>query len=147
MNTKLLLAGTLSLGLLSACDNGVSGDTYAEVVYEITPWGGVYDSVWVDVRKNSYRGPLRMTLKSSDTFMGSTLWDPDQYQHSLGLPKGDWVLVASYFRTLRDPKDTSKILGTAHRFAVAAASVSVGYDSDCQCNLLKGDHTDLSLRE
>lgn len=148
MNKNLLLAGALSLGLLSSCDNGViSGDPYAEVVFQITPWGGVYDSVWVDVRKGSYRGPLRTTLKSSDSWDYTTLRDPDQMQHSTGLPMGNWVFVASYFRTLRDPADPSKILGTAHRFAVAQATVAAVYDNDCECRVLEGDFANLTLKD
>lgn len=148
MNKKLLLAGALSLGLLSSCDNGViSGDAYAEVVFQITPWGGVYDSVWVDVRKGSYRGPLRATLKSSDGPRYNSMWDPDQMQHSTGLPMGEWVLVASYFRTIYDPNDTSKIIGTAHRFAVAQADVDAVYDSQCDCRVLEGDFANLILKD
>lgn len=147
MNKKLLLAGVAALGLLSSCDNGViSGDSYAEVTFHITPWGGVYDSVWVDIRKGSYRGPLRATLKSSDPWKESTLWDPDQMQHSTGLPMGEWVLVATYFKSIKDPNDTAKVIGTAHRFAVAQASVDVVYDSECECRVLEGDFANLVLK-
>jgi hypothetical protein len=149
MNKKLLLAGACALGLLASCDNGViSGDSYAEVTFHITPWGGVYDSVWVDIRKGSYRGPLRATLKSTDTSdYYNTLFDPDQMQHSTGLPKGEWVLVATYFKTIKDAKDTSKVLGTAHRFAVAQATVDVVYDSECECRVLEGDFANLVLKD
>lgn len=148
MNKTILLAGALSLGLLSSCDNGViSGDPYAEVVFHITPWGGVYDSVWVDIRKGSYRGPLRTTLKSSDPWKYTTLRDRDQMQHSTALPMGEWVLVATYFRTLKDPNDTSKVLGTAHRFSVAQATVDAVYDNDCDCRVLEGDFANLVLKD
>ncbi len=148
MNKKLLLAGAAALGLLASCDNGViSGPSYAEVTFHITPWGGVYDSVWVDIRKGSYRGPLRATLKSTDSPRYSTLWDEDQMQHSTGLPMGEWVLVATYFKSIKDPKDDSTVLGTAHRFAVAQATVDVVYDNDCDCRVLEGDFANLTLKD
>jgi len=90
----------------------------------------------------------RATLKSTDTSdYYNTLYDHDQMQHSTGLPKGEWVLVATYFKTLKDPKDDAKILGTAHRFAVAQATVDVVYDAECECRVLEGDFANLTLKD
>ncbi|MCB9497612.1 MAG: hypothetical protein H6686_12065 [Fibrobacteria bacterium] len=139
MNTKLLSASLLALGLLASCDNGViSGPTYADISARVTPWRGVFDSMGIDVRVGSFRGALRESYMSRD---------PDQVQLNIpDLPVGEWTMVAVYYKTYWDTTVTPhRIKGTGHRAAVAQGEVTVSYDPDCDCSVVKGDNVDLRL--
>lgn len=141
MKTSILSASILGLALLSSCDNGViSGPTVADISARVSAWRGRVDSLVIDVRVNSFRGPLRETVK---------VLDPDQSQITIeSLPVGDWVFAAVYYKSDVDTTTTPrKVKATHHRVAVAQGSVTVSYDSDCSCNIVKGDNVDLRLAD
>lgn len=139
MSKKHLFVAASAALLLASCDNGVIyGPVTATVTATITPWGGkIFDSVVIDVRHGSFRGPLRETSRRPIDDEYQTLIDID------GLPQGDWVFAAVYYKTLRDAKGA--ITGTAHRVAVAQGSVESVYHDDCDCRYLEGDQVDLRL--
>ncbi len=138
MNKKSILVAASAALLLASCDNGaIYGDNTATIAATITPWSGLYDSVVIDVRRGSFRGPLRETNRKPKD-------DPDQSLIYIGgLPQGDWVFAAVYYKTLRDAQ--GRITGTAHRVAVAQGSVEAVYHEDCDCRYLEGDDVDLRL--
>lgn len=139
MKTTTLSAGLLALALVTSCDNGViSGPTTADIIARVTPWRGQFDSVIVDIRVGSFRGPLRESWK---------LTDPDQSQFAMeDLPVGEWVLAAVYFKTHKDTTVIPHRITTAHRVSVAQGTVAVVYDGECQCNFVEGDNVDLRLK-
>lgn len=142
MNTKPVLAAAFAALLLSSCDNGqIYGLNTATVAATITPWRGLYDSVVIDVRSGSFRGPLRESNHDP-------MHDPDQSLIYIDdLPRGDWVFAAVYYKTYwkKTGATDSVPAGTAHRVAVAQGSVEAVYYQDCDCRKLAGDDINLSL--
>lgn len=133
MNTKILLGAALAATVLVSCDNGaIYGPNTATIAATITPWRGMYDSVVIDVRSGSFRGPLRESNHDP-------MYDPDQSLIYIDdLPRGDWVFAAVYYKTNRDGT-------TSHRVAVAQGSVDAVYDQECDCRYLEGGDVNLSL--
>lgn len=135
MNTKHLLGGLATAILLASCDNSpIYGSNTATVAASVTPWGGVYDSMVIDVRRGGFRGPLRETNRDP-------MADPDQSLIYIDdLPQGDWVFAAVYYKTNKDGS-------TSHRVAVAQGTVEAVYHQDCDCRELEGDDVDLRLAD
>jgi len=153
MNTKRHLLGLLALPLFLSCDNGViSGDTYADITVRVSPISGIFDALVIDIRKGGIHGNLRASYD---------LLDPDQIQYNIPMtPVGEWTVVASYYNydwvykkdaqgnyVFDKNKDTVKVVTRTydHRVAVAQADVTIQYDPDCDCNVVKGDDVDLRL--
>lgn len=136
MNTKTLLFAALAAGFLASCDTGtIYGPNTATITATITPPKSImYDSVVIDVRSGSFRGPLYETNRDSKANPFQSIVYID------GLAKGDWVLAAVYYKTNSDGS-------TNHRVAVAQGSVTVQYDQECDCRYLEGDDVNLELAD